>query len=257
MRSIFARIGEALAPFLDRFQPIILLDCAKSHLSWRVVATASRNNLWVAYIPASLTWLLQPCDTHVFAAYKAAIDARYSALRSESAAGEVSDEQWLRVVCETIIAVLRDRDWAHAFAQNGFPTLDAVRREIKAELGPEALPAVTVARPTLDDLRAVYPRRSRVPEAHLWRPVDQLPTPKAVGLEAAGPSAVHADAVARLRPRRRLPADARLPMPGPAAPPTAPPEPPVPRAHKRRFPSAHHVGLAMAHLRAEATCRTS
>ena len=48
MRSIFARIGEALAPFLDRFQPIILLDCAKSHLSWRVVATASRNNLWVA-----------------------------------------------------------------------------------------------------------------------------------------------------------------------------------------------------------------
>ena len=184
--AILDALAEALAPWATEVQPILLLDCAKSHVGWRVAASAARHNIWLAYIPAHLTWLLQPLDTHVFAAFKASADAAYAALRSESPSGEVSDTAWLQLLVDTVTRVVKSRSWGHAFQQNGFSSVDAVRREIVAELGPGPLPSVPFGRPTLADLHKVYPAKCKVPERLLWRGVDGPRAPKALGAKAAG-----------------------------------------------------------------------
>ena len=184
MCDILRRIAVALLPWRGRLQPILLLDCAKQHLHWRVAAQAARSGIWLAYIPASLTWLLQPCDTHVFAVYKAFMTAAYSELAAASPTGEVSEEDWLRLVGRAVRTILQGRRWSNAFVQNGFGRAAEIREEIRAELGPEDVPVVGDGRPSGEDLRVVFPGRCRahaVLPRHLWRPFERAlaPPPKA------------------------------------------------------------------------------
>ena len=175
MCDILRRIAVALLPWRGRLQPILLLDCAKQHLHWRVAAQAARSGIWLAYIPASLTWLLQPCDTHVFAVYKAFMTAAYSELAAASPTGEASEEDWLRLVGRAVRTILQGRRWSNAFVQNGFGRAAEIRDEIRAELGPEDVPVVGDGRPSGEDLRVVFPGRCKahtVLPRHLWRPFE-------------------------------------------------------------------------------------
>ena len=54
----------------SELQPILLLDTAKMHFSTAVLQACSRTRVWPVLVPASTTWLLQPLDTHAFAAYR-------------------------------------------------------------------------------------------------------------------------------------------------------------------------------------------
>ena len=51
-------------------QVVLLLDTASAHICPKFLRAASRKGIVVQYIPAKLTWLLQPLDTHVFARFK-------------------------------------------------------------------------------------------------------------------------------------------------------------------------------------------
>ena len=51
---------------------ILLLDGHRCHLHESVLAHAKRWGIRLVYMPARMTGLLQPCDTHVFAKLKAA-----------------------------------------------------------------------------------------------------------------------------------------------------------------------------------------
>ena len=186
MCDIIRRLAVALRPWRGRLQPILLLDCAKQHLHWRVAAQAARSEIWLAYIPANLTWLLQPCDTHVFAVYKAFMTTQYIELSASSPTGEVSEEDWLRLVGRGVRTILQGRRWSHAFVQNGFGRATEIRDEVRAELGPEAVPAVGDGRPSGEDLRLVFPGRCNahaVLPRHLWRPFESVSAspPKAAG----------------------------------------------------------------------------
>ena len=185
--GIIRRLAAALRPWRGRLQPILLMDCARQHLHWRVAAQAARSGIWLVYIPASMTWLLQPCDTHVFALLKAFMSAGYSELASASRTGEVTEEDWLRLVGRAVRSILQGRRWGDAFAQNGFGRASEIRSEVRAELGPEEVPAVGNTRPSCEDLQAVFPGRSKAHAQlprHLWRPFDDTaaPPPKASGI---------------------------------------------------------------------------
>ena len=61
--DVLRRLAEAVGPWTDRYQPILLLDCATSHVHWRVACTAAGLGIWLVYVLILLTWLVQPCGT--------------------------------------------------------------------------------------------------------------------------------------------------------------------------------------------------
>ena len=66
---IIGWLAAAVAPF-PTLQPILLMDALKQHFSASVLRACARVRIWPLLVPARLTWLLQPLDTHAFARYK-------------------------------------------------------------------------------------------------------------------------------------------------------------------------------------------
>ena len=67
---IIRLFGLILAPVLARYQPVLMFDAVGIHLADEVMQELAAANIWFSVIPARLTWLLQPLDTHGFAKYK-------------------------------------------------------------------------------------------------------------------------------------------------------------------------------------------
>ena len=63
-------LRAALKPFLDRFRFILMLDAAPIHICKRVVQACAQCSIYLMYVPASMTSLLQLLDTRIFALYK-------------------------------------------------------------------------------------------------------------------------------------------------------------------------------------------
>ena len=118
--TIIRMIAAALAPFAGASQPVIFFDAARCHLNWNGFAACARFGIWPILVPAKLTWLLQPLDTHVFASFKRRAQA--AALRVRCAGEKEGNvlKQVLAARCEAIETILLGSAWAHAFASNGF-----------------------------------------------------------------------------------------------------------------------------------------
>ena len=93
MCDILREIALALTGF-PSIQPILVMDCAGIHLTARILQTASALGIWVLPVPAGFTFLLQPCDTHVFSPHKAFLKHAYRA--SKDRTGTVTPEAWAR-----------------------------------------------------------------------------------------------------------------------------------------------------------------
>ena len=70
------------------------------------------------YIPPGMTSLLQPCDSHVFAAFKHDLQETWRQRKATALAGQVTLEIWLEIVAMAI-AKLASKPWRHAFDSNG------------------------------------------------------------------------------------------------------------------------------------------
>ena len=64
-KSLIRILALTLAPLTDR-QPISTFDAAPLHVTADVLTEIRAGGLLCMLIPAKLTWLLQPLDTHVF-----------------------------------------------------------------------------------------------------------------------------------------------------------------------------------------------
>ena len=74
---IIRLLGMILAPVLDRYQPVLMFDAVGLHLAAEVMEELTLARLWYVVIPARLTFLLQPLDTHGFAKYKRHLKKRF------------------------------------------------------------------------------------------------------------------------------------------------------------------------------------
>ena len=82
-------LAAALAQFAADLQPVLLLDACRQHLSNGVFAACSATRIWPLVVPAKMTWLLQPLDTHAFFSYKARLRVCYQAACIASDVGSV------------------------------------------------------------------------------------------------------------------------------------------------------------------------
>ena len=183
---IVRRIGRALAPYSGRYQPVLLMDACKCHLPRNVLLACHQVGIWVVIVPALLTWLIQPLDTHGFQRYKAHLQEKYQEARIRGGGGVLSIADFLPCVYSAVRNVLQGTRWSAAFTDDGFGDHPAgISSRVLVKFNDADRPSAPLSRPTDEELALCFPRRARVPVALLWRAFDvPRPPPGPPGLRA-------------------------------------------------------------------------
>jgi len=187
MVQIINMLASALRPHMDRFQPFLLLDASRVHLHPEVFYRSLALKIWPIVVPAKLTWLLQPCDTHLFQKYKADLQRAYQACRLDAGSRELEVEDFLTCMWSAIRRVFQGTVWDVAFDGDGFGhNQQRLSTYIQRQLQmtePLALPAGV---PSEDMLKLCFPRGAKVPYRALMRPLEPAPSPAAIAAAPVG-----------------------------------------------------------------------
>lgn len=157
-KLIICILSMVLAPFSD-VQPILTFDAAPLHLTSEVLSEIKAGGLLFMLVPAKLTWLLQPLDTHVFLKLKLH-------LKQQFAASLVADEpnvnrvaRMVRLVVSAIRKVLQGHRWQVAFQQTGmWRDQGLIKNPIKKNLQYDQLPYISDGRPSMEMIRQCWPK---------------------------------------------------------------------------------------------------
>ena len=198
------RIGDALAPYADRYQPVLLLDASKTHITPLVFAACNRAGIWVVLVSARLTWFFQPLDTHGFQRWKARLRHEYQAARIRLGKSDLAIDEFLPCIYTAVRTVLQGTRWSHAFDEDGFGARQAlVAARVVRQLGYAPGGQIPATRPTASEVALCFPRRAVVPLGLLWRPFDpaQVAVPPPVTPSVAMAAAAAASGVRGPRTR--------------------------------------------------------
>ena len=185
MRWVVRLLGAAVAPFLAEFVPTFLFDASKTHTHATVFAACRRAGLLLGLVPSKMTWLLQPLGIRRFLPFKTHLQREYQVCRIRAAGGVVAVGDWLACVCAAIRIVLQGLCWAPALDAAGYgPSQSGVSDKTKAILGVEGPLCVGATRPSAQQLRTCFPKRTKIPSKAIqlaWEaaPVDVLVLPPA------------------------------------------------------------------------------
>ena len=260
-------LRRALRPHLQNYQPVLLLDACAVHYGEKFLKALQRAHVWVVFVPAGMTWLMQPCDTHVFAKYKRFLrDRQHERMLDDTEPVAVSAEHTVKNIVLGIRRVLKSHRWAKAFDQNGYGQQQrCVRRRIQSEIGVGSLPDVPKTLLDLPALESIFPN-GRTPEvgqlfnAITYRlpraadPIEPAPLTPPPSPEESQPIPI-SPWFGRLRSTSRLSIEAALAPedPPPLPPPAAPPSPCPPKAPPalaagagRQFPRGRPLALPRA-----------
>ncbi len=134
--------------------------------------------IWLVYVPAQVTFLLQPLDSHAFSIFKAWLRQQYAALQSEAERGRVCRLRWLQVLQTAKREFFDVRTWARSFQETGAsrPRVRFTRALQKYAKPHEARDASS--QPSSEQgMRIIWPRRRRMLYAHnLLYPLPARPT---------------------------------------------------------------------------------
>ena len=120
MCRILRLLHESLREDLQHGYIVLVLDMAAPHVVESVTALAMELNIVLLYIPAKLTWLLQPLDAYVFQAYKNNLRSAYVRARCEAQCfGVLTKAKWLRSVFQACDRTFTRRDFSKAFKLTG------------------------------------------------------------------------------------------------------------------------------------------
>ena len=173
-------ISRSLQRWRERYNFVIVLDCASIHTNVEVLRAARILRLPLVFFPRNSTWLLQPLDTHVFRRLKSQIRILHRA--------EVLSRRYFRMklndaVRHSIVAVqqlLNRRDWSRAFDHNGVTHHQRVvgKRLRKVLQHPEPF-AIPSSRPSDEEVASILPRnRTKIPLDLLFVPLAPRPAPR-------------------------------------------------------------------------------
>ena len=176
---------------------VLILDAARIHFHPLVLRACRAEGIWAVFVPAKMTWLLQPLDTHAFALYKSELQQQYQRARlaSARAGGDLDVGEFLVCLYNTLRRVLQGRRWASVFDRDGYGVQQSgLGGRLRCRLQLETLDAVPATRPPDNCLRLCFPRRARVAFHLIWETFDAAAPPRASRL--LGPAASHAAAAA-------------------------------------------------------------
>ena len=251
MCKIVRLLQDHLEPYQNECHFIFSSDGYRAHLTRPVWRAFSRARIMYHLIPAKMTWVMQPCDTHVFALLKDILrhECQLRALTSPN--GSLSMTLLVQALARTIAVVLRGRSWRSSFWEVGLTGVQvALSERVLEKLELQGRPRISDSLPTLRELQCVFPARSIlpiddifgwftfVPAAHPpHAPVAAVPAADPAASRPGGPWAGRLRSSSSLALPEPQPADSSAcplpamsstdPIPAPAAPP-----PVVPRARR-------------------------
>ena len=179
-------LGLILEPFTATRQIILSFDAAGMHVHNDVLNEMAAAHFWYLLIPARLTWLLQPLDTHAFSRYKAWLRTRFQ--DHMCAGGDIAHmtSNMIRLVVACTRSVLQGHNWTFAFAQDGLTgDLSQVSSYIREQLRWDVIPHMPSTRPTIAELTLVWPRNRVLHPVTAFKPFPPL----VAGVDAAPPVA--------------------------------------------------------------------
>ena len=164
-------LGIALAPYRTTVQPILLMDSLRAHWHPFVLSACRGAQIWPLCVPASMTWLMQPLDTHVFLKYKRYLRELYQDERGDAELSDLDFAAFMGCVYKTIRSVLQGHKWARAFRGVGFGNAQAdVERFVRRNLGMSEEPlALSSVQPSDAEITTCFDARYRPRFADLWR----------------------------------------------------------------------------------------
>ena len=184
--KIIRSLGVNLKPFLDRVQPVLFLDAVPLHYHSSVINACNAWHIWPIVVPAKLTWLLQPLDTHFFYKYKVYLKQQYQLARINATAGDLTIGEFLGCVYATIGEVFDGPKLAEAFEENGFGhDLASVRKCIRDMLEQEGALHVLDGLPSDEEVSVCFPKKAKPPIAAVLRPLRPPQRPPALPSAAA------------------------------------------------------------------------
>lgn len=186
MQRILKIVSDVLP---DDVQPVLILDVAPCHIAETVMKKARALGIWLVYVPAQITFLLQPLDTHAFASFKAWLRQQYAALQSKAEGGLVCRLRWLQVLQTAKREFFDARTWAHSFQDTGArrPIVRFTQALQKYAEPQDARDAS--GRPVSEQgMQIIWPRRRRMLYAHAL--LYPLPARPAARLHSAEPKPV-------------------------------------------------------------------
>ena len=253
-------LSNALAPHRKKYQPVLLLDACGVHNGKEFLQALQRGGVWVIFVPAGLTWLLAPCDTHVFAKYKRFLrDRQHERVLKAAGPSVVSAAHALDDIVLGIRRILQGTEWASAFNGNGYGEQQrCVRRRILDELGCVHVSDVPATLPELSALESIFPR-GRTPEISLLfggvraslrnehplaEPVAANPplTPEEEEAPFVSPWVGRLRSSSTLHLADPLAQEAEPPLPPPSAPPLPCPKAPPAASPAERAPARLPIG---------------
>ena len=122
------------------WQCILVLDCASVHIARKVAKKAKELGIWLLFVPAKTTWLLQPLDCFTFSPYKALLKNLWRDAKDEQ--GRVSDLAMLKCFIVVCTKFLNGRKWSVSFERTGLtgPRLSLTRELKVLKVPPRVVP---------------------------------------------------------------------------------------------------------------------
>ena len=170
MSTIIKLLGKSLEKFRSTHYFILNMDACPMHCTQEVARACNRAKLRLCLVPASMTGVMQVCDTHVFSQLKAFIRQGMERLRLDSVTGEASTLRVMQLVAEAVEHVVRNKDWKNAFVENGFRDKQrGLGGTLRRKLDLAEAPQVSSDLPSLSQLQLIFPQRFIVPVVDLFR----------------------------------------------------------------------------------------
>jgi hypothetical protein len=166
MRKAMCQLMKNLKEVTMTHQVVLVLDCARCHLHPSIFPLATRLGIRLMYVPARLTWLLQPADTHAFGRLKQRLRRKWLDLCVMNNSGQVSHRDWLEAVFAVASKLLCEINWKSAFESNGLLGEENLGHRLLSELewsGPQPVSSDAL---TKEQLKLVLPRRTRWEDHH-------------------------------------------------------------------------------------------
>ena len=162
MRKALSLLVRHLKDYQESHEFVLVLDVARCHVHSSIFSLASRLGVRLVFVPAKLTWLLQPADTHVFARFKFRLRQLWHSLLVASSSGTVSNETWLIEVMETARKLFSGVKWAPAFKAAGMLDSSYVSDRVMQQVGWDSLPVLPEEALSVQQLKYVFPQRTRI-----------------------------------------------------------------------------------------------
>ena len=165
--KIIRELGKVLRARAGDRQAILLLDAHKCQFSKSTLAACREYDIWPVIIPARMTSLLQPLDTHVFCRFKMFLRTRLHQIMLTGANEDLTSEQVIDALLHAMKGVLQWHSWAPAFAKDGFGATFEVREHLLEVLAWHTPPVIDSELPAYTQFTHCFPRGCAIPFMHL------------------------------------------------------------------------------------------